>query len=270
MREDIKKIFDKNGVSYYNKDNKENKENSDTVLAHLPLDRTTSSEATPLKNVDVSLAALSSERDSQEEGRSPESIVTKQAETPPRIGIVNPGILPEEVDRCLLTYYDNGPNARMRYRLGITINPNEAPGERWEFIANLNKDPRIFRRNIPDENRQFVYDFGNAMRDECKRRYQKYPMLGKIHSNSKLANSTNQKEDGCAAAVYWTGSSWCATVMLWEYVIKDIELTDSLLTAKQIKQNTKAVSGIIYGPCSVSKAKWQKQAQPTFKQRRNK
>jgi hypothetical protein len=59
-----------------------------------------------------------------------------------------------------------------------------------------------------------------------------------------------------------------ASVMLWEYLITDIELTDSLVNAKQKTNNVKAVSGVIYGPNSVSRAEWQKRARPTFKQRK--
>jgi hypothetical protein len=258
----------KRGVSYYNKDNKENKDNKDNPLAPLPIGRTSSLEATPLTNVEE--PHLDGQA-SQEGSRGQESLDSEsgneQPETP-RIGIINPAILPEDVDRCLLTFYDNGEGSRMRYKLGITINPNSAPSERWEFIANLNKDPRIFRRNIPEENHTFVYDFGQEMRENTKRRFRVYPLLGKIHENSKVSGSTNQKEDGCAAAVYWNGSSWMATVMLWEYYIGDCELTDSILTKKQIADNVKAVSGVIYGPNSVSRAEWQKRARPTFKNRR--
>ena len=272
MREDIKKIFDQKGVSYYNKDNKENKDNKDTGFAPPPFDRTSSPEATPLNQTEESLlddAIIKKEGSLDPEGQEGErnSGIVK-AETPPRLGLTNPAILPEEVDRCLLTFYDNGPDARMRYRLAITINPNDTPNERWEFIANLNKDRRIFMRNIPQENREFVVDFGRVMRAKCKEKYRNYPMLGKIHNNSKRQNSTNQKEDGCAAAVYWTGSEWLATVMLWEYLIKDIPLIDSLRTERQIKQNVKCVSGIIYGPNSVAQAKWKERAKPTFKSKK--
>ena len=260
----------KRGVSYYNKDNKENKENKDNSLAPLPLGRTASSKATPLTNVDE--PHLDGQAN-QEGSRGQESLDSESGiEKPetPRLGIINPAILPEDVDRCLLTFYDNGEGTRQRYKLGITINPNSAPSERWEFIANLNKDARIFRRNIPEENHTFVYAFGQEMRENTKRRFRVYPMLGKIHENSKVSGSTNQKEDGCAAAVYWNGSSWMATVMLWEYYIGDIELTDSILTKKQIADNVKAVSGVIYGPNSVSQAEWKKRARSTFKSKKNK
>lgn len=271
MRRDIQKIFDLNGVSYYNKDNKENKDNKDTATARLSLDRATPLEATPLDQGKQSLlddASIKEERSSCQEVAKPESISATQAETPLRIGIEEPGILPEDVDRCLLTFYDNGADSRMRYRLAITINPNEAPSERWEFIANLNKDRRIFMRNIPEQNKGFVQEFGKSMREQGKKLYNNYPMIGKIHNNSKKKNSTNQKEDGCAASVQWTGSEWVATVMLWEYYIHNIPLTDALLTEKQKAQNVRGVSGIIYGKDSQSRAKWQERARPTFKQRR--
>lgn len=269
-----RKKFDEKGVSYYNKDNKDNKDNRDAEMKPLSLDRTTSSEATPLNQAEESLlddASIKPQGSLDPEGQEGERscLVIEKAETPPRLGIKDPAITPEEVDRCLLTFYDNGADARMRYRLAITINPNETASERWEFIANLNKDRRIFMRNIPEENREFVVDFGNVMRAECKQKYRNYPMLGKIHNNSKRqAFSVNQKEDGCAAAVYWTGSEWLATVMLWEYVIKDIPLIDSLLTDRQKKQNIRGVSGILYGPNSVTQAKWQERARPTFKSRK--
>lgn len=271
----------KKGVSYYNKDNKENKDNKDNQLAPLPIGRTSSLEATPLTNVEEpqpdGVASQEGSRgqelldsNSRESGSGSGVDGGKVKSQTPLLGMSNPAIVPEDVDRCLLTFYDNGEGTRQRYKLGITINPNTAPNERWEFIANLNKDRRIFMRNIPDENSNYVVDFGNLMRENTKRRFRVYPMLGKIHENSKVAGSTNQKEDGCAAAVYWNGSNWMATVMLWEYVITDIELVDSILTKKQIADNVKAVSGVIYGPNSVSRAEWQKRARPTFKSRKSK
>jgi hypothetical protein len=264
-----RKKFDEKGVSYYNKDNKENKDNKDTELELLSLDRATPLEATPLNQVKELLPCQEEGSLDPEAKRERDLEGIEKAETPPRMGLSNPAIVPEEVDRCLLTFYDNGPDARMRYRLAITINPNEAPNERWEFIANLNKDRRIFMRNIPEENKNFVQDFGKVMRQEGKEKYQNYPLIGKIHNNSKRQHSINQKEDGCAAAVQWTGSEWTATVMLWEYLIKDIPLTDSLLTEKQKAQNIRGVSGIIYGPNSKTQAKWQERAKPTFKSKKN-
>lgn len=266
MNPEFLKKFGEKGVFYYNKDNKENKDNKDNtknLTGRLSLDRATPLEATPLPDQRDTTSMAPSQ-----EVAKPEIVLNTQSETPPRMGMANPAILPEEVDRCLLTFYDNGEQARQRYKLNITINPNTAPNERWEFTANLNKDRRIFMRNIPEENAQFVRDFGNLMRERTKAQYQCYPMLGKIHSNSKRANAINQKEDGCAAAVYWTGAEWRATVMLWEYLLNDVPLTDSLVTKAQKNSNVKCVSGVIYGPHSKSQAQWRERARPTFKSRR--
>lgn len=258
------------GVSYYNKDNKENKDNKDNEFPLLPLGKATPLETASQCQIEELLLDSKTIKEESREKELLDSESGSVSSETPRIGMVNPAILPEDVDRCLLTFYDNGEGKRQRYKLGITINPNSATNERWEFIANLNKDPRIFRRNIPEENRQLVYDFGTELRNQCKSAYRVYPMLGKIHDNSKLtsADTVNQKEDGCAAAVYWTGSEWCASVMLWEYVIHNIPLTDSMLTERQKKQNVRGVSGVIYGANSVSKAEWQKRARPTFKSRK--
>ena len=256
------------GVSYNNKDYKENKDYKDYRFAPLSLDSASRSAV-------ASREIVKPQPSSTEEGQLGwEPLDSRggevKAETP-GLGIKNPAITPAEVDRCILTFYDNGEGTRQRYKLAITINPNSAPNEKWEFIANLNKDRRIFRRNVPEENQEFVLEFGDLMRDQCKKKYNVYPFLGKIHNNSKSdSNQPNQKEDGCAAAVYWNGSEWMATVMLWEYFIKDIPLTDSFFNEKQKKSNAKSSSGVLYGPESVTKANWQKSARPTFKSRKTK
>ena len=57
--------------------------------------------------------------------------------------------------------------------------------------------------------------------------------------------------------------------MLWDYIF-EADLFGHNLSTAQTKKNVKAVSGIIYGPNSVTKSKEQAQRKPTFRQLRSK
>jgi hypothetical protein len=277
------KKTDTRGVCYYNidnKDNKENKENTDNWIDISSLD----SEADASLDSNTSDTSdeqvhLRSSQEGQEllDSNGGGEVVIEKPQTPLNpYATKNPAITPDMVDRCLLTFYDNGEqpkgSKKQRYKLGITINPIEAPGERWEFLGNLNKDRRIFVRNMPDANKEVTIRFADDVRSICKADYKSYPLIGKVHANAKWQDgeeSKSQKEDGCAVAVYWTGTHWRATVMLWDYMF-EADLFSHNLSPAQSKKNVKAVSGIIYGPNSVTLAKDKKQRKPTFRQMRGK
>ena len=270
------------GVCYYNKDNKDNKdnkENTDNLIEISSLDSeadaslssrevTTPDEQVHLERGQEGQELLdSNSRESGLEGG------VEQPETPQGF-TEDPAITPDMVDRCLLTFYDNGEqpkgSKKQRYKLGITINPVEAPNDKWEFLGNCNKDRRVFVRNMPEKNKSQTIAFADELRSNCKAKYNSYPMIGKVHANAKWqqgAESMSEKEDGCAVAVYWTGTYWKATVMLWDYVF-EADLFSHNLSPAQVKKNVKAVSGVIYGPNSVTKAKQSEQRKPTFRQMR--
>jgi hypothetical protein len=271
------KKTDTAGVCYYNidnKDNKENKENTEDPLDLSSLD--TEANASLRSNEVITSHEQVQRRSSQEE----ESLDSKggrvKAETPANpLATEDPALTPSMVDRCLLTFYDNGEqpkgSKKQRYKLGITINPIEAPGDRWEFIGNCNKDRRIFVRNLPEKNRSQTIQFVDEMRTRCKSQYSSYPLIGKVHANAKWnegQESMSQKEDGCAVAVFWTGSHWRATIMLWDYII-ETDLFSHDLSANQKRKNVKAVSGIIYGPNSTTKLADASKRKPTFRQMRS-
>ena len=277
-------ITDTRGVCYYNKENKENKVNTGNEISISSLDSeadaslssiegTTPDEQVHLERSQGQELLDSNSRESGSESGSEGGVEQPQT---PQTGITeNPAITPDMVDRCLLTFYDNGEqpkgSKKQRYKLAITINPTEAPGERWMFLGNLNKDRRIFVRNMPDTNKQVTIQFADALRKHCKNKYGSYPLIGKVHANGgwKKEETMSQKEDGCAVAVYWTGTAWRATVMLWDYIF-ETDLFSHNLSDKQIKKKVKAVSGIVYGPNSVTQAKQTAQRKPTFRQMRGK
>lgn len=298
MTVDIDKIFaqaglparntkktDTRGVCYYNKENKENKENTDNAIEISSLDSeanassssiegTTSDEQVHLRSTQGQELLDSNSRESGSESGFEGGV--EQAETP-QTGITqDPAITPDMVDRCILTFYDNGEqpkgSKKQRYKLGITINPIEAPNEQWLFLGNCNKDRRIFVRNMPEKNSAQTIAFADEMRAMCKNKYNSYPLIGKVHANARWQDgeeSMSQKEDGCAVAVYWTGVSWKAAVMLWDYFV-ETDLFSHNLSSSQIKKNVKAQSAVIWGPNSVTKQKQTAQRKPTFRQMRNK
>lgn len=280
------KKTDTRGVCYYNIDNKENKENKENTVNAIDIssldseadaslssnEGTTPDEQVHLESSQGQELLDSNSRESGSDSGFEGGV--EQPETPHTI-TEDPAITPDMVDRCLLTFYDNGEqpkgSKKQRYKLGITINPVEAPGDRWEFLGNLNKDRRIFVRNMPDKNRDITIQFADEMRKYCKAKYGSYPLIGKVHRNTgwEKTETSSQKEDGCAVAVYWTGTYWKASVMLWDYIF-ETDLFSHNLSDRQIKKKVKAVSGIVYGPNSVTKAKQTAQRKPTFREMRKK
>lgn len=273
------KKTDTRGVCYYNKDNKDNKDNKENTEDEMSLSSLDSEADASQSSREVTACSEQVLKRSSQEGESLDSsskfLAADQPQTPVNpCKTEDPAITPDMVDRCLLTFYDNGEqpkgSKKQRYKLGITINPIEAPGERWEFIGNLNKDRRIFVRNMPEKNAKPTIAFADAMRSYCKHNYNNYPLIGKVHANAKWQDgeeSKSQKEDGCAVAVYWTGVVWRATVMLWDYIF-EADLFGHNLSASQQKKNVKSVSGIIYGPNSTTKLAQSTQRKPTFRQLR--
>jgi hypothetical protein len=251
MKEEKK--FTATGVSYYNidnKDNKENKENTETAfLSSLGSEANASQdqvEVTPL------------EASSQEAGRSPINSNVPQAETPV--------LCEDDVARCIVTMHDNGEGTRQRYKLSITINPREDESQQWRFIGNLNKDRRIFVRNLPEHDKQNTIEFVDSIRKHCKQNHNTYPYIGKVHANygyNPTDEQYNQKEDSCAVAVWWDGSGWQCVVKLWDFYLKE-SLHKEHLTPKQKRANVIAQSNLWTHPL----AKSQKKRNPTFRARR--
>lgn len=226
-----------NGVDYYNIDNRDNRDNKDNSVLLL----SSGQEA------DASSKIIGQEI----ETKSHNSI----APQPP-----TPILQEQDVARCLVTWYDNGERTRQRYKLAIRINPTENQSEAWDFIANCNKDPRVFRRYCPDRETRL---FGDEMRQYVKNKTGNYPYLGKIHANyhwNPNGDQYNSTESDSGAAVWWDGTGWRCVVKIYDY-IKDIALYTDRLTQKQKLSNVKA-TGIWFcegtGP----------RRNPTFKQRR--
>tara|TARA_R110000782_G_scaffold205827_1_gene294137 strand:+ start:52 stop:948 length:897 start_codon:yes stop_codon:yes gene_type:complete len=273
---------DTRGVCYYNTDNKENKENKVNTGNEISISSLDSEADASLSSIEGTTPDEQVHLERSQEGQ--ELLDSESgfeggrvsSQTPQNyFATEDPALTPEMVDRCLLTFYDNGEqpkgSKKQRYKLGITINPIEATGDRWEFIGNLNKDRRIFTRNMPEKNRDVTIAFADNMRSTCKEKYNSYPLIGKVHANAKWQDgeeTKSQKEDGCAVAVYWTGNDWHATVMLWDYIFQAPLFAHNLSPA-QSKKNVKAVSGIIYGPNSITKANDSLQRKPTFRQMRS-
>ena len=268
------------GVCYYNIDNKDNKENKENTDNSLRLIEISSLDSEADASISSNEDTTPDEQVHLERGQEGQELLDSESglekpETPQGF-TEDPAITPDMVDRCLLTFYDNGEqpkgSKKQRYKLGITINPVEAPGERWEFLGNCNKDRRIFVRNMPEKNRTPTIEFIDGVRAVCKAKFNSYPLIGKVHANAKWTDgeeSKSQKEDGCAVAVYWTGVSWKACIMMWDYII-EADLFSHNLSPSQTKKNVKAVSGILYGPNSVTLKKDKLERKPTFRQMRDK
>lgn len=207
MREDIRKIFESNGVGYYNIENKENKENRDNCIpSSLDSEANASqshSEVTPTK------ALLS-----QEKGEASKESVATASPTPEDAPITQ-----DYVHRALFTFYDNGEHTKQRYKFQIRINPAEAPSEAVEFIATLTKDRRNFKKYLPEGAKELL-EFADTMRSYTKKNYGTYPYIGKMHFNHgwrKDAEQRNTNEPWCACAVWWDGSGWSYALTMYDW-----------------------------------------------------
>ena len=168
MRKDIQKIFDANGVGYYNIENKDNKDNKENAVS-----RSSDSEANAsLSHTDTIMSS------SQEEGEAYKESVAAASPTPEDTAIIDE----DYVHRALFTWYDNGEDARQRYKFQVRINPSEAPSEAVEFIATLTKDRRNFKKHLPDGAQQ-ILEFADTLRDHVKQKHNTYPYIGKFHLN---------------------------------------------------------------------------------------
>lgn len=230
------KKFTEIGVDYYNIDNKDNKDNRDNDL----LDLSFGLEA------DASLKLTGQEEKTKS--------IALQSPTPT--------LTESDVARCLITWYDNGEHVRQRYKLAIRINPTHEQSTSWNFIANCNKDPRVFRRHCPDT---LTRQFGDEMRAYTKDQTGNYPYLGKIHANAGWnpnGDQYNDTESESGVAVWWDGSGWRCVVKLYDF-LKEIKLYNDKLTPAQIKKNVKA-TGIFFAQGTGPKRNM------TFKEKRQK
>lgn len=219
------------GVQYYNEDNKDKEDKKDKILRTNNPFLTSSSgqQATPA-NVNSSIM-LSSGEGQQGEGEPLDSGAPGSEIGPEEIKIY------DSMKTAIIQLYDNGEQARQRYKLKTRINLKD--GENPEFIANLTKDLRNFKKYIPEEGKAEVIEFANHFRKEIKAKYGSYPYIGKFHFNDPEEGSRTIEPNTVVAVWYDPDNKgWSGALMIYDWVLK-FDLFSEYLTEKQRQARVK-------------------------------
>lgn len=229
----------KKGVGY-NKDNKEKEENkykqlseiSDSSTDNSSLSLTSSGQQAMPAKVDF-CSSVSSEEGQQEEVEPLDS--GAQAHGP------TPVLTRDMVKSAIVQLFDNGEDAVQRYKLKIRL--NLVDGEDVEFIANLTKDMRNFKKYHPEASKELIIEMANEERKIIKKQYGSYPYVGKFHLNQKQSLQRNQIEPFTLAVVYWDADAkgWSGVLKVYDFVI-EFDLFTEFVTEKQKKSGVKSQS----------------------------
>jgi len=216
----------------YNKDNRDKKENKDNILLmnNGSGSRSLGLGANAPLEPELDIVVLGQQEEAEHLDSSPSGTL---APTP----ILNI----EMVDSAIIQLFDNTESAAQRYKLKIRLNLQD--GENPEFIANLTKDRRNFKKFIPAE----CHDEIVAMADEERRRIKaitgNYPYIGKFHYNEGAGKHSHRTQiEPFTIAVVWFDpieKAWSCIVRLYDFAA-ELDLFTDHVTEKQKKSNVKA------------------------------
>lgn len=156
-----------------------------------------------------------------------------------------PTLCKSMIEKAFITFFDNGENAKQRYKIAIRLNLVDDGSDDLtpEFIAPVTKDSRSFRRYAAPNTRDDLIDFHNEMRIFVKEQgIDNKPYFGKFHLNHK--NWTNKKskiqvEPLCYACVWYDGEGWSAVIKLYDFILQ-FDLFNNNITANQVKMGVKS------------------------------
>ncbi len=149
------------------------------------------------------------------------------------------------VEKAFVTFFDNGPDAKQRYKIAIRLNLVDDGSDDLtpEFIAPITKDPRSFRRYAATGTKQDLIDFHIEMRGYVKELgVDNKPYFGKFHLNHKNWSNKKSKiqvEPYCYACVWYDGEGWSAVIRLYDFIIQ-FDLFNTNVTANQTKMGVKS------------------------------
>lgn len=148
------------------------------------------------------------------------------------------------VERAIITFFDNGEDAKQRYKIAIRLNLKDEPAsESPEFIAPLTKDARTFRRYSAPGTRDDLIAFHDEMRLYVRSLgIDNKPYFGKFHLNHGKwgeGRAKIQVEPLSYATVWYDGEGWCGVVKLYDFVLK-FDLFQNNITQRQQKNGVKS------------------------------
>ena len=211
-----KKIF-QNGVGYYNIDNvlitKDNKENIPNNISSIGTEAVASFQLTP----------------SQEEAK-PRGIDRIQAPTP---------TLPsEDTILKMITQIFHNENSTQKHKIKVRLNHTDNVNTEW--IATMNKDPRVFRKH---NDLQLARAWIQKTREIfCEQDGYKTPYYGKFHCH-KDHNGVipgTKKEPGCFASMAYNSldESWYSMIAIYDWI--GVYEYDYNISKRQREQGVKA------------------------------
>lgn len=227
----------KKGVGYYNKDNKdkrnkEDKENNYCLASQSDNDFSPSSvgskpQASQSNSEDQVAVALSLREGQLEEGEPLDS------------GAWVPETRPEiysEMRTAIIQLFDNGEGEYQRYKCKVRINLTD--GENPEFIANLTKDLRNFKKYIPAECKEEVINAAVSIRKVVKEKYGTYPYVGKFHFNNPEGSRTIEPFTFVAIWYDAENKGWSGHLVIYDWEHK-FDLFTQYLKPNQIAAGVK-------------------------------
>jgi hypothetical protein len=170
------------------------------------------------------------------------------------------------VKRAPIQLWDNGEDQFRRYKLKIRL--NLVDGENPDFIANLTKDFRNFKKYIPAECKDRIVNQASQLRSSIKNKFGVYPHMGKFHLATSFKagkRQPNQIEPWTFAAVWWDPEEkgWSGVLCIHDFAL-EFDLFENNLTAKQKAAGCKAATLYINSKYSTV------QRPMTWAQKRNK
>jgi hypothetical protein len=211
-----KKIF-QDGVDYYNIDNvlitKDNEENIPSNISSIGTE-----------------AVASHQLSFSQEVAKPKSIVEAQAPTP---------TLPcEDTILKMITQIFHNENSTQKHKIKVRLNHTDRTNSEW--IATMNKDPRVFRKhNDLELAREWIAKTREIF---CEQDGYKTPYYGKFHCH-KDENGVipgNKKEPGCFASMAYNtvDESWYTIIAIYDWI--GVYEYDYNFTTRQREQGVKA------------------------------
>jgi hypothetical protein len=231
--------FGTSGVDYYNKEQQRRIKNN--ILSEVPSDLTEKNGLCPISS-GLAPASLS------HQAKPSAEVSPVSQEESGGVGLVSPEeefVLTEDfVKRAPIQLWDNGEDQFRRYKLKVRLNLED--GENPEFIANLTKDFRNFKKYIPAECKDRIVQQASQLRADIKNRFGVYPHMGKFHLASSFKagkRQTNQIEPWTFAAVWWDPEEkgWSGLLCIHDFLL-EFDLFENNLTAKQKAAGCKAAT----------------------------
>lgn len=107
-----------------------------------------------------------------------------------------------------------------------------------QFLANMNKDMRVFKKHLPDENKELVLGWINHWRADLAIKGIERPYMGKLRASGKYRKGRKLLIPGAAIMMWYHASekAWDGMFLFDDFHCQISFFTDKL-TAKQRATN---------------------------------